>query len=200
MICLLEPDKKKSAETISSNHMSVLPLATGEHTGEQDGRSSSSNVRANFGDDVDVPLQTIADCGLHLDYYEKSRLSVGIIIFTAKTTNRALAALANPASKCKVTALAVIRPPPSFSQPDLCSFDDDDDDCDERIAALTPGSIMRQWMRDNNLANHAEPVAVYGGEEGARQIVKRDDVEAVFIIVPDEYVSNCTEILQGCVS
>jgi hypothetical protein len=177
MICLLEPIKKKSSGTISSNHMSVLPLA-GEQTGELDSRSSR---RVSYGDDVGVPLQTIADCGKHLDYYEKSRLSVGIIIHTAKTTHRALAALANPASKCKVTALAILKPPPSFSQANLLSCDG----CDEP-SALTPGTIMRRWMRDNNLGNHSEPVAVYGGEEGARQIVKRDDVDALFIIVPDE--------------
>jgi hypothetical protein len=189
MICLLEPVEKKRSNTPGSNHMSVLPLPlAGEHTGERDNRDSR---RVSYGDDVGVPLQTIADCGKHLDYYEKSRLSVGVIIHTAKTTHRALAALANPASKCKVTALAILKPPPSFSQANLllgvCP-DDQHGSCDDEptSAALTPGSIMRRWMRDNNLGNHSEPVAVYGGEEGAQHIVKRDDVDALFIIVPDE--------------
>ena len=56
----------------------------------------------------------------------------------------------------------------------------------ESSGHLTPGSIMRQWMRDNNLGNHSESVVVLGGEEGARQIVQREDVDAVFLIVPDE--------------
>ena len=51
---------------------------------------------------------------------------------------------------------------------------------------LTPGSIMRNWMRNNNLGNHSESVAVMGGEEGAEMIVQRSDVDALFIIVPDK--------------
>ena len=140
---------------------------------------------------------TIADCGKHLDYYETSRLRVGIIIHTTETTHRALTALASPASSCKVTALAVLKPPPSFSMANMTQLnqlaeggDDDNDNNNnnnnEALGHLTPGSIMRQWMNSNNLGNHSESVVVLGGEEGARQIVQREDVDAVFLIVPDE--------------
>jgi len=146
--------------------------------------SVTSLCRDEFGEG-DFLLQTIADCGRHLDYYEQNRLRVGIIIHTTESTHRALACLASPASSCRVTALAVLKPPPSFSSNDLNLVDDNDDD-DADVGLLTPGSIMRRWMINNNLGNHSESVVILGGEEGAKQIVQREDVDAVFLIVPDE--------------
>lgn len=175
MICTLEPTGNEGGK---SAHVTVPDIPNpGEVTGEGEG----SNKRYSFADDVQVPSQTIADCGRHLDYYEKQRLRVGIIIHTTQTHHRSLAALSNPASSCKVTALAVLHPPPSFSIGSLDQLSEN-----EYIGHLTPGSIMRRWMERNNLGNHSERVAVFGGEEGARQIVQRKDVDAVFVIVPDE--------------
>jgi hypothetical protein len=194
MICLLQPvnkkddgagsavDSPKSDETKSSNDLPDAGEVTREdhHIMGQLKQSPQDEKKAVacYADDVEVPLQTIADCGKHLDYFEKSRLRVGIIINTTQTSHRALLCLANPASSCRVTALAVLHPPSSFSCADLNDSEED--------GHLTPGSIMRQWMNYNNLGNHSESVAVLGGEEGAKQIVQRDDVDAVFIIVPDE--------------
>lgn len=129
--------------------------------------------------DVEVPLQSIADCGKQLDYHEKSRLRVGIIIrYNTASTNHqpTCAALSNPASGCKITALAVLDPPPMADEDHL----------------KDPESDMRKWMRENNLlrTHHfmslSQSVAVYGGEEGADLLIQRDDVDAVFLVVPDE--------------
>jgi archaellum component FlaG (FlaF/FlaG flagellin family) len=180
MICNLQPVKKKNDDTktnLYNTHMSVLPIA-GQDTGEgQDINESMKKRTSIFSDDVEIPLQTIADCGKHLDYYERNRLRVGIIIKDIETSHHSLAAMHNPASSCKVTALAVLEPPPSFSVNNLEEAE---------TYFLTPGSIMRKWMSDNNLGNHSESVAVLGGEEGAQMIVQREDVDAIFIIVPDE--------------
>ncbi|CAB9497674.1 dihydrodiol dehydrogenase [Seminavis robusta] len=158
MICTLEPQKKRNSDVRSSNtHMSLNPLASsGESSGEQAG---SLTRRMSYGDDVQVPWQTIADCGVCLDYYEKSRLVVGVILHTAQTSHRGLGALINPASNCRLAAVAIVAGP-------------------------LPAD-MTAWMRHQNLENHKEPVTVFGGQEGAQQLVQREDVEAVFIIVPD---------------
>lgn len=180
MICQLEPVKKQG-DTKSNNshtqHMSVLPVAGGQSTSEASDGGLNMSMTRIFSDDVEVPLQTIADCGKHLDYHEKSRLRVGIIIHNLQTSHPSLSALHNPASSCKVTALAVLQPPPSFSMSNLSQAANN--------GFLTPGSLMRKWMRENNLGNHSESVAVLGGEEGADLIVQRSDVDAIFIIVPD---------------
>lgn len=178
MICLLQPLKKKGdtqsgGGTTNNNRMSVLP---GQSTSEsQDGFHGS--LKTIYADDVEVPLQTIADCGRHLEYHEKNRLRVGIIIQDVHSSHPSLAACHNPASSCRVTALTVLQPPTSFSSNNLQAADDH---------SLTPGSIMRQWMRRNNLGNHSEAVAVFGGDHGTEIMIKRSDVDAVFIIVPDE--------------
>lgn len=173
MICTLHPTEKAAKE----GYVSVPDVPK---PGEDTGESTSKRI---FADDVEIPLQTIADCGRHLDYYEKQRFRIGIIINTTQTSHRSLAALSNPASSCKVTALAVLHPPPSFS---VGALDDAAEAEGEEKGTLTPGSIMRRWMNNNNLGNHKESVAIFGGEEGAKQIVQREDVDAVFIIVPDE--------------
>ena len=173
MICTLHPTNKEGDK---EGYGIVVPDVS--KAGEDTGEVSSKRC---FADDVQVPVQTLADCSKHLDYYEKQRLRIGIIINTTQTSHQTLAALSNPASSCKVTALAVLHPPPSFS---IGALDHAEEE--EEKGHLTPGSIMRKWMKRNNLGNHKESVAVLGGEEGARQIVQRQDVDAVFIIVPDE--------------
>ena len=212
-------NKNTNAATLNVHDTSVDVGDNSDHHDDTKAKQRASitslcaESALNMEEDPIAWQTTIADCGKHLDYYETSRLRVGIIIHTTETSHRALTALASPASSCKVTALAVLKPPPSFSRVNLAELHHQLAEHEnannstkgtagatataasaaaaaaaaaEKLGQLTPGSIMRQWMHNNNLGNHSESVAVLGGEEGARQIVQRDDVDAVFLIVPDE--------------
>jgi hypothetical protein len=101
MICTLEPTNKDGEKVGYGVTVPDIPKP-GEETGE-------GNSKRIFADDVEIPLQTIADCGKHLDYYEQHRFRVGIIIHTTQTIHRSLAALSNPASSCKVRFYRVVR-------------------------------------------------------------------------------------------
>ena len=96
--------------------------------------------------------------------------NIGIVINARTTSDRHTEAISKPGSSCDVKSLVILTPP------------DDEEEKSE--------SSMEKWLEYHHLVEEANDISLSWGDESFRELIKRPDIDAVYIIVPPGYVKR----------
>jgi hypothetical protein len=97
--------------------------------------------------------------------------NIGIVINARTTTDRYTKAISKPGSSCHVKSLVILTRP-----------NNDEEEKSEF------SSLDRKWLKHHHLVEDAKDISLSWGDEAFRELIKRPDIDAVYIIVPPGYV------------
>jgi hypothetical protein len=96
--------------------------------------------------------------------------NIGIVINARTTTDLHAKDISKPGSSCHVKSLVILTP-----------LDDEKEKHE---------SSMDKWLEYHHLVDETKDISLSWGDEAFRELIKRPDIDAVYIIVPPGYVKR----------
>jgi hypothetical protein len=123
------------------------------------------------------------DCFNYTDipsWYEitgEPSFNIGIVINSRTTTDRYTKAISKPGSSCDVKSLVILND-------------------EEEKSESEESSSMEKWLEEHQLVEDAKDISLSWGDQAFRELIKRPDIDAVYIIVPPGYVKKRRATVQ----